>query len=126
MTHISLDLHHPCHHCPIHTVAPEFEDAPEEVQLFWRTVDSGVTLEDDTGRILEDHVGSINPAPAAGTGPRFLRLNESIWLGKISIGSVMFIRECYPQLWQKIEERKSLRSFGILGEPLCRHCPLRL
>ena len=99
----------------LHTVAPEFDDAPEDMQRFWTTVDSGVILEGDKGEIMEDDVGSINPVPAR-MGPRFLRLKESSWLDKISLGSIMFIRECYPQLWQKIYEKKSLRGFGILGE----------
>ena len=75
-------------------------------------MDSGVTLEDDKGT-LEGDVGSIGLDNAN----QFLRLKESSWLDKTSVGRILFIRECYPQIWNKIESMADVTGFGIIGEP---------
>ena len=74
-------------------------------------MNSGVTLEDDE-QTLKDNVGSIGLDNAN----QFLRLKEGSWLDKTSVGQILFIRKCYPQIWNKIESMVDVTGFGIIGE----------
>ena len=76
------------------------EDAPEDAQTFWRTVDQAV---------LE---------PAEGGG-HFLDLKTCNWLGMAkSLNHIMYVRECYPELWNYIKNNPEKHRFGILGKPM--------
>ena len=80
----------------------EVLDAPEGVQDFWRIVDQAAVIE----------------AAAEGIGP-FLTLASANWFGKDkSLDRTMYVRQCYPEMWRSILERKDLGTsrFGILGK----------
>ncbi len=74
-------------------------DAPEDVQVFWRTVDKAIKIE-------------------ASGGGHFLDLESANWLGMDeSLIHVMYVRDCYPELWDFINSDSSKRRFGIIGKP---------
>ena len=76
------------------------EDAPEDAQTFWRTVDQAV----------------LEPAECGG---HFLDLKTCNWLGMAkSLNHIMYVRECYPELWNYIKNNPEKHRFGILGKPM--------
>lgn len=52
-------------------------------------------------------------------GGRMLQLEDTTFLGDSSLGDRMLVRECYPKLWEKLEEDFLAGSRGrvIIGTP---------